>query len=213
MAVWPGTTQSRNPQEPGGHGCTLVHVSTDSKIRVQEVELDSLRWSLQRVTVAENARLEDLKTSLADRCSKLRSEYSDQLILTKWRISTTGDFNPQLRSPEWHKDLVNWLRNEYGQSANSLWTVALKIDPPQNLPAEWYEEETILGDYLRAVGRYQGDATMALSLMDYMPDNHAEDEFLTDLARISAEARPAVLQQASVVGVDYLARHEDSQHT
>ncbi|MGI9516671.1 MAG: metallophosphoesterase family protein [Pirellulaceae bacterium] len=210
VAVYPGTTQSRNPQEPGGHGCTLVHVDTAGKIRLQEMELDSVRWSLQRVTVAENAKLDDLKTSLADRCSKLRSEYSDQLVLAKWRISTTGDFNPQLRSAEWHKELVNWLRNEYGQSSNSLWTVAMKIDPPQQLPADWYEEETILGDYLRSVGRFQGDASMGLSLMDYMPDNHTEDEFLTDLARISAEARQTVLQQAAVVGVEYLAQHDDS---
>lgn len=211
IAVHAGTTQGRDPHETGGYGCTMVTVDTQGKMKVQEYELDSILWSLQKITVAENAKLADLKEHLADRCLKVRSEYPDQLILTKWKISTTGEFNPGLRNEESRKDLVTWLRNEFGQATGGLWTVALKIDPPRSLPADWYEEETILGDYLRAVGRFQGDASMALTLMDYLSENSVEDDWLAELGRIPGDQRESILRKASLIGVDYLARPENKE--
>ncbi len=206
IALHPGSIQSRSPQEAGAYGCTLVSVDVKGKMRIQEMELDSVRWSLQKITVAENAKLQDLKDQLGDRCMKIRSEYPDQLILAKWKITTTGDFNPRLRNAEWKKDLIAWLRNEFGQASGGLWTVTLKIDPPRNLPADWYEEETILGDYLRSVGRYQGDSTMAFTVMDYLPEHSDQDEWLAALGRIPAEQRETILKRAALVGVEYLAR-------
>lgn len=211
VAVYPGTTQSRNPQEAGGYGCTMVTVDIKGKMRIQEFELDSIRWCLQRITVAENAKLGDLKDNLGDRCLKIRSEYPDQLVLCKWKISTTGDFNAKLRNEETRKELMTWLRNEFGQSSGGLWTVSLKIDPPRSLPADWYEEETILGDYLRAVGRFQGDSSMSLTLMDYLPTNGTEDDWLAELGRIPGEQRESILRKASLIGVEYLARHDKDQ--
>lgn len=211
VAVYPGTTQSRSPQESGGHGCTMVTVDAQGKSRIQEFDLDSVRWSLQKITVAENAKLGDLKDSIGDRCLKMRAEYPDQLILCKWKISTTGEFNPRLRNAAWKKELMTWLRNEFGQATGGLWSVTLKIDPPRSLPADWYEEETILGDYLRAVGRFQGDSSMALTLMDYLPEHGGEDNWQTELGRIPGEARESILRKASLIGVDYLSRPDKDQ--
>jgi len=208
IAVYPGTTQSRRPQESGAHSCTMVTVDTEGRMRMQEFEVDSARWSLQKITVAENAKLADLKDNLGDRCLKIRAEYPDQLIMIKWKISTTGEFNCRLRDPEWKKELVTWLRDEFGQATGGLWTVSLKIDAPRSLPSDWHEEETILGDYLRAVGRFKGDSTMALTVTDYLPENSSEDDWLADLARIPADKREAILRRAALIGVDYLARPE-----
>ena len=209
LAVYPGTTQSRCPGESGGYGCTMVTLDAQGTIRLREFELDSVRWIQKKITVAENAKTSDLKDSLGDRCSKARSEYPDQLLLTKWQVSTTGDYNSRLRNPEWKSELLAWLRDEFGQSACGLWTVELQIDPPRSLPADWYEEETILGDYLRAIGTFQGDTAMALSVSEYLPDCPVEDEWLSALGRIPVESRELILKKAALAGVDYLAITEN----
>ncbi len=207
LAVYPGTTQSRGPDEPGAHGCTLVLVDPKGDIQLQDLELDSIRWSLQQITVAENADTKDLQEILADRCQKIGKEYPDQLVLARWKIATTGDFNPQLRQPERLQELVRWLRNEHGQSRTGLWTVDFQVQPPRSLPGEWYQEETILGEFLRAVRHYQADGDLDLGLSRYatLDRQGLNDEMFADLGRIPSEGRDEILQAAALVGIDYLA--------
>ncbi len=211
LAVYPGTPQARGPDESGAHSCCLVAVDEADRIKVSEIEIDSIRWSRQQVTIAENASLEDIKTGLADRCSALRSGADDQLTLVNWKITTSGPFNPRLRNDNWHQQLVSWLRDEYGRSSHGIWTVQLTIDPPPSLPAEWYEEDTILGDFLRALGRYQGDSNMALSLLEYVPETRPDDDWLAEMSRVAPEHRENILRRAALTGVDYLSLQEHQE--
>ena len=133
-------------------------------------------------------------------------------MLVNWKISTSGNFNPRLRNRHWQEEIRAWVRNEYGQSDQGIWTVRLDIDPPRQLLPEWYEEDTILGDYLRALGRYQGDASMAISLTELLGDAAGED-WTADLARVAPADREMVLRRAALTGVEYLSRDEQTETT
>ncbi len=207
LAIYPGSPQSRCQKEVGAHSCTIGRVDGSGKLRTQEVDVDTVRWVSQAVKVAESVKLEDLKNMLADRCLQMRAESPEQTCLVKWNISTTGDFNPELRSPHWHETIVGFLRNEYGQEGG-VWTDELTIAPPTILPATWYEEDTILGDYLRAVGRFQSDESIKLGLHEYIPSD-IQDEHLVSLAQLDSAQRKQILQEAALVGVGYLGAGED----
>jgi DNA repair exonuclease SbcCD nuclease subunit len=213
LAVYPGTPQSRGPGESGGHSCSMVAVDESGRVKTTEFEIDSARWNLQRLSIAENAGLDDLKSALADRCSMLRAEHGSILTLLDWKIEPAGTFNARLRNSQWQTDLLAWLRTEYGQSDHGLWSASLVFDPPAALPGEWYEEDTILGDYLRSIARYQGDSTMSLSLNDYLDDLTEEDPLHGLLSRISAREREQILGRSVLLGVEYLSRGEHVETT
>lgn len=213
VALYPGTPQSRIPAESGAHSCTVVTVDEAGRMKATDIEIDSVRWSQQKIQVAENASLDDLKTALADRCSKLRAEHGDSLTLLTWKIEPAGEFNPRLRNNQWQTDLITWLRTEFGQSDHGLWTVKLAIDPPETLPGIWYEEDSILGDYLRAISRFQGDSTMSISMMDYLGSIPEDDQLQNGLARISASEREQILRRSVLAGVEYLSRAEQQEFT
>ena len=204
-----GTTQSRSPLEPGSYGCFLVIVDAQRNTRVHPYDFDSVRWNRQKITIAESASMEDIKSVLSERVQKIRNDSPEQAVLTNWKISATGEFNPELRSEKRRHELIAWLRNEFGQSGNGIWTVGFSIEPPRTLPAGWYEEETILGDYLRATGRYQNDETMVLPVSEWLTSQQNEGP-LADICRIEAADRERILQEASLLGVEYLGRHENS---
>ncbi len=210
VAIYPGTIQSRRPAENGAYGCTLVRVDTEGRIKTQLHELDAVRWSQQKVTVAESAKLDDLKSIIGERCLKLRTESPHTLQLVSWELTTTGDFNPQLRLDDPAGQILEHLRSEFGQASEGVWSVDLRIAPPRSLPTSWYEEETILGDFLRALGRYQGDASIGINLMDYVGET-AQEDWLADLCRIPAAAREEMLKQAALIGVEHLGRHEQER--
>lgn len=210
--VYPGTPQSRGPGETGDHSCTLVVVDESGRFKVSEVDVDSVRWCPQKLSIAENASLDDLKTAIADRCQKLRSEFADGLTLVKWRIEPHGSFNPRLRNGTWQTELLAWARLEFGQSQHAVWTAKIAIDPPESLPGEWHEEDTILGDFLRAVSRYQSDASLAFVLPSYKAIDGHEDTWYSELSRVDAGDRELILKRAAMAGVEYLARREMAEN-
>lgn len=206
--AYPGTPQARRPSETGAHGCHLVRVDGTGAVRTQFVELDSVRWMPQKLSLAESSSPEQIREVLTDRALKLISDHPEQILLVSWQLSPAGEFNPQLRQHRQQQDLMKWLRDEFGRGEQGIWSVGLSFDPPAALPGSWYEEDTILGDYLRALGRYQGDESMGLVLHDYLPRS-VSAEAAADVIRLKAEERAAVLSAAGLLGVEYLTANRD----
>ena len=208
VVVYPGTPQGRSPKESGIHGFKLCRVDSAGKIRVQTVESDRVRWLPQKVAIDEQVRIDELKNELGERSLKIMTDTTEQVILCKWFLATDGDFNPRIRSREWKAELLDWLRDEFGRSDHGLWSVNLTVESPKNLPIEWYEEDTILGEYLRATGRYQSDDSLKVNFHDYMPKT-VDGTMTNGLGQLSNNRREDVLRQAIMVGVEYLAKHKE----
>ena len=204
VVAYPGTIQGRSPKEAGPHGCKLCRVDSSGKLRIQSVETDAVRWKPQKVAISENVNLEELKDVLAERALKIAADTNDMTVLINWHLTTSGDFNPAIHNREWSAELLEWLRDEFGRSDRGIWSVQLHVVPPHALPAGWYEEDTILGEYLRAVGRYQSDDSLKLALHDYLPSS-VQDDAMSGIGHVLHEKREEILRAAALVGVEYLA--------
>ncbi len=208
IGIYPGTTQCRNIRETGSHSCTLCRVDTQGQLKIHTIDIDRVRWLNQTVAVAENVRIEELQNVLADRALKIASESPDQLVLVNWLTTTTGDFNPQIRLDSFREEVLQWLRDEFGKDGEQgIWSVDFRVKEPKNLPGSWYEEDTILGDYLRSVARFNGDETIPLGLHDYIPAS-VQDDSLVGIARVGKDQREIILRDAAMIGVEYLNQHE-----
>ncbi len=203
-----GTPQCRGKKEIGAHGCQLVKTDTQGLFHTQLIETDSVRWLPQKLAIAESASIEELKNVLTERALKIISDHPESAVLVHWQLATSGNFNPLLRQPRVRQELLDWLRHEFGRSELGLWSVDFVIDPPHSLPGGWYEEDTILGDYLRAIGRYQSDPTLNLALHEYLPDS-VDNDAVANVVRLTGESRQKVLTRATMLGVEYLAAHRD----
>ncbi len=204
LIAWPGTPQGRTPRESGIRGCYLGRVDAQGKLHLQPIETDSVRWLTQRFAINENIKLDALKEQLAERALKLSADHVERTLLVTWQISTTGDFNPALRKDDVVEALTEWLRDEFGRgSKHCLWTTGVSIEPPARLPSHWYEEDTMLGEYLRTIGRYQGDESINLSLNEYLSPDYANEEW-SAIARVIPARRDHVLQHAAIMGIEML---------
>ena len=77
--------------------------------------------------------------------------------------------------------------------------------PPQEYPESWYEEDTILGDYLRIAQSHRQADAEPFNLLP-MTEQH-EDLASTSanlLAEIPARNRTEILEQATLLGVELL---------
>lgn len=208
IVVYPGTPQGRTPKESGIHGFRICRLDSAGKLRVQSVEADRVRWMPQKVAISEQVQLDELKNELGERALKIMTDTTDQVVLCNWYLATEGEFNSRIRKREWKNNLLEWLRDEFGRSDRGLWSVSVKVRAPNNLPIEWYEEDTLLGEYLRAMGRYQSDDSLKLNLHEYMPQT-VHNKVTVGMGQVLDVHRDEILRHATMVGVEYLAKHKE----
>ena len=73
-------------------------------------------------------------------------------------------------------ELLVDLRRKFGERSPVAWSVSITCDSPLSVPAEWYDQETCLGDFLRVVRDFELHET-PFDLRPFLPED-VRDEFL-----------------------------------
>ena len=204
MAAYPGTPQGRSICENGPCGCLLGRVTSEGELQLKKIETGPIRWLHQKVTISEDVSDDSLKNIFSERAMIIANETPSRNTLVQWHILTTGELNLNLRRIERRKKIIDWLRAEFGsETENWLWTTDVLIEPPDFLPQEWYGEDTILGEYLRAIENYQKEESLEVSLHNYLPSSTENGSFF-DIGVIAPQNRSEILRQTVMLGVDYM---------
>lgn len=214
VVVYPGTPQSREFNLESPNGFKLVKLNQTRETNVRTIRADCVHWCSPFVEIQYQADWEGAKNQLGEVALQLATEHSDQTILCRWQLKMNGEGLEEGAvemgcGSEWRAAMLDWLRVEFGMSGNALWSICLEEQTSDDLINKWYEEETLLGEYLRAVGRYQGDSELCLNLGDYLKNNVPRWE--TDgLAAVNEQQRTEILSKAFLLGVDCLSGHDSS---
>lgn len=207
-AHYAGTPQGRTPDEVGPHGCTLVHVDPEHRVRQQFVPTDSLRWHVEHVPFTSEVARHTLNDVLRDRMKKIVADAGDRTTLVSWRIEGLAR-SRGVRYEHLEAELASMLRHEFGYGSPVVWTAAVEIAPPSSLPQMWYEEDTLLGDFLRLMRDVEDDAEHHLEL-EQLLSGPAAEEAATLIRWRDDHQRRRVLQDAALLGVDLLRSGEGS---
>ena len=76
------------------------------------------------------------------------------------------------------------------------------------LAKELYEEDTILGDFLRAVRKYEEDDGRPLNWLRFLPDLSQKPALAAQLQLPDREQRQTLLQESAVLGLQLLGGEE-----
>ena len=205
---WPGTPQGRRPSESGMHGCTVVHVDEQGRLRTNLVTTDVLRWLNERLVVDEATGRDALETQLRERMHTLVETNPNIDLAISWAVAGTGPLLGKLRRGPLAAELLGWLRGEYGHGSPAAWSLAIDAEPSLALPPEWFEQETIRADFLRAIRQYETDIDQALDLGAYLPESELAEVLGPGIALNDKQARRKVLHEAALLGVDLLTGEE-----
>ncbi|MFP6673673.1 MAG: hypothetical protein VB878_01220 [Pirellulaceae bacterium] len=203
VAHYPGSPQGRSIDHVGAHGCTMVRVDTEGAIRTQQSVTDVLRWRTEKITLDSDADRKGVQRRLHERAQMLAAENSDRPMLIHWRIEASGKMGAALRHGGLDKELIDWLNQSFGRSTPAVWTVEMQTRVTENLPAAWYEEDTILGDFLRSVRRMQAD-NEPLDLEEFLEDRSQADALADEAVLNDATQREQVLRDVAILGADLL---------
>jgi DNA repair protein SbcD/Mre11 len=206
-ALYPGSPQGRSLREPGIHGCTLGRVERGRTAQTKFLCTDTLRWCCEAIEMAESTHRNDLQRHLRGRMQRIAGEANGCSILIAWEIKTDGALASLLRGGL-DRELLDWLRTEFGRAQPVVWTTDLTVKTASEVPAESYEEDTILGDFLRAVRLHRQDERMPLDLATYLPHRGKNRTLAAVFETGEDVSRQGLLEEAAALGADLL-RGED----
>lgn len=207
IAQYCGTPQGRHPRETGPHGCTVVSVDDAGHVKTRFVATDALRWVTETIEVVASADEDALYHLIEERIAKLRIKHQGTPLLVTWKIEGHGPILNHVRAGGISDDIAALLREEHGQESPPLWTVALECSSPLDVPQEWRDEETIMGDVLREFQKLEEDSDIPLDLEGFLPDELRETHW-AELAVVTEEERGALLWAASKMAVDMMDGEE-----
>jgi DNA repair exonuclease SbcCD nuclease subunit len=205
--IYPGTPQGRAPEEEGAHGCILVHVDERGQARTKLMPTDVVRWRRERVTLRENARREDLEKLLRERIQTFVNEAAGRHVLAAWEVAASGRLAGELRRGGLAKEIVKSLQADFGHRSPAAWTVSLEVDAPSTIPDEWYEEDTILGDFLREVRKFDREGRR-LEVESLVERENLPDAFTSLLTLPDPAIAKEALHEACLMGADLLRGEE-----
>ncbi|MBN1908411.1 MAG: hypothetical protein JW818_01615 [Pirellulales bacterium] len=204
MAHCPGSPQGRQPEETGPHGCTLVKVDTERNIELSQVATDVMRWQHEQISVDAQTDRAALEKALREKVEALGDSATDGDRLISWTVTGSGPLVAQLRQGPLADELLGQLCHQYGYDSPARWSVSLSVEP-QAVPKTWLEQETIRGDFLRAVQEYRQHDETDWGLETFLPED-APAELIA--AASESASREAVLGQTGMLGVDLLSGEE-----
>lgn len=203
-----GTPQGRRPADVGIHGCTLVQVDEQRQTRTSLILTDAVRWISERLSVDDMTEAEDLESRLRERLHTLMEAMPTTPMLISWTIAGRGPLLGTLRRGALVTELLERLRGDYGYRSPAAWSVSLDVELSDTLPPEWYEQETIRGDFLRAIRQLQMNQDEPLALEQYMAESHRAGTLATAVSLTGKPSRNGVLREAAALGVDLLSGEE-----
>jgi len=230
-----GSPQGRWPRETGVHGCTLVQIEPQSPARTCFIPTDVVQWVDERISIDDATTREELENRLRERMNALQgsgvggqgSDLKSQKpeiskspisnpqcpsaktgLLISWTITGSGPLAAQLRRTRLAAELLEWLRDNYGRRSPEAWSVSLDVEVSEMLPPDWYEQETIRGDFLRAVRQLQMNPEEPLTLDGYMSETHQAGLLASAAVLDKKTVRDSVLREVAALGVDLLSGEE-----
>lgn len=208
IAHYSGTPQGRTPEEKGPKGCTLISVDETGHTKTSFVATDSIRWLTEEVEIVAGTEEDALLSQMNTRIQKLQTKHVGTPLLITWVITGRGQVLNHIRRGGISDEMTTRLREKYALATPSIWTVGIECHEPLDVPQEWVDEETIMGDMLREFRTLEEDESISLELEEFLPAELRTESWST-LAEVNPEDRPELLWAASKMAVDLLDGDEE----
>ena len=207
-AHYPGTPQGRGPQEPGPRGCTLVQVDEAMQCRTGFIVTDAVRFHREQVTVTEGTTNEQLYQVLDERTRELLTDPFGPDWFIEWSISGCRRLIVELDRGRLATELATRLRADHGGKRPAAWTVTITPEVPEAVPAERYDDDTLLGEFLRTVRHYSENAGEPLDLEVELSARHAAGYVGAAVTLNEPAERQRVLADVARLGLELLSPEE-----
>lgn len=207
-AAFSGSPQGRGPAEAGPHGCLLVTVTGDDIDETQLVETDMVRYRTERIVVQPGDDRDKLAAKMKSRMQTIRHDVdAKKPILVSWEIEDDDALGRSLRRWDQAETFLEKFRRDTPELHGvdkGMWSISLSSQRA-SFPTKLFDEDSILGDFLRVLRGMEDKLDPAMEVADELPKNAMGQRLEKQLQSQDLNARRKLLQAVSTLGIDLLS--------
>lgn len=170
----PGVNLARSPGEIGDFGFSLVEINEFGRAKVDLIKTSPLRWQTERLVIRDEMSEDQILAEMRARIKNYRDVQDDVLLMLSWRVEGSTSLYQELRYGNLAQSLLRDLRADFGREDPIVYCIDLKPILPDMFASEFYDQQTILGDYLRMLHFYQENPEEAIDMKPFFPDEFKE---------------------------------------
>lgn len=192
---YPGAMLARSSSDRGDCGCSLVEVNEFGRTVIRPIRTSPISWSAERVNVrGDSLEEEDLLNEMRLRLRGLRKSVENTLLFVTWLVDLPIELVPELRYGNLVPTILRDLRSDFGREEPIVYSVDIQPIIPETLDSSLYDQQTILGDFLRITHFYRENPDQPISLSDFFPEDvkeYLENRLLIEKLKAKNSVRPA----------------------
>ncbi|MGC4004752.1 MAG: AAA family ATPase [Pirellulales bacterium] len=139
-----GTPQGRNFFETGIHGCSLISIGEDRKVRIRECAADKVRYLDETISLSSKLERKAFEAAIRKRAESAHEQNPTVVSFARWTIDTDDGVLPPVVWDEWLFEITAQLRRDFGGGNHPLWTTELRI-LPSTIPQDSSRRPNIVG--------------------------------------------------------------------
>ena len=158
LIIYPGNPQGRNPRELGARGCYVIDVDDGGYARERFVEVDTVRWFEEELSIASMESDDQLITEVEDICTRIRTQSDGRPAVGRVRITGRGRLYRTLTRPGFVTDLAQRLRETEGRAQPFVWIERIELEARPEIDLEERRSgQDFVADFLDIVESYRSD--------------------------------------------------------
>ncbi|MCA9150887.1 MAG: hypothetical protein KDA92_16360, partial [Planctomycetales bacterium] len=199
-AAYAGSPQGRSPQDLDAHGALLVEVQY-GQAKTRLLETDLYRWRREKIVATEVDSVDAVIGLINRNLTQIPGDASRFSWLLDWNIICQGRLAQTLLTTEVQERI---LRAVNQTTANDTrWSLSVNVEPVSPA-AELLEEDTILGDFLRCVQRFEHSTDAWHELVPYLPESDARDSLIAEMQHGTEAHCQQLWRRVAAFGADLL---------
>lgn len=207
-AHYPGSPQGRQFDEGGLHGCTLVQVDESRQIKMHFIPTDAVRYFGERLPIAPDLDRGGLQERMRQRIEALAESAPKVDLLIAWTVVGGGPLMTELLRDGLEGELLGQLNDQFAAGRPAVFSASLDAEWSAPLPADWYEQENIRGDFLRLLRTVEMNPDESLDLGVYLSPQDREGLLARAAELPDDPVRTRLLRAAAVLGANLLSTEE-----
>jgi hypothetical protein len=176
--------------------------------RTAFIVTDAVRFHRENVAVSDAATSEQLYQVLDERTRELLADPFGPDLFIEWCVSGCRRLAAELDRGRLAGELATRLRADHGGKRPAAWTVSIAPDVSEGVPTERYDDDTLLGEFLRTVRHYAENAEEPLELEAELSARHAAGYVGAAVALDEPAMRQRVLADVARLGLELLSPEE-----
>ena len=168
---YPGALVARSPKDTGTFGAVLVEITFGEDPEFTFFPCSPIRWVNDQITLEPTDDAGKLADEIRERVKQYRAtQKNEDDLMINWFIDVApGHIMSILRRGTFTQDLLSELRALYAKEPPLTWSVGIAPLLPDTLPTAMYDQQTILGDFLRSIKHLQNNTQETVDLQPYLP--------------------------------------------